>query len=564
MAIKVIASLYDAVSDNAPYESMFFAMDEVIESVLGQPHIEESAENLNPLFMPHFERAAHIFDVLSQKKTVTPLTYVQQRSVASAVVDSSGHILAANDMFREEFSDMPKSLHDLFSSSGDKGRFQKLTKANAEDSQALLNIDLPDKSTSISLLAGFVPDIDHPTDRLIYVVAIQPRWNDGVGDLLAETFKLNTAEIDILKAFVTTGSVQAVADQRGRSIRTVRTQLSRIFGQMNISGQTGLALFLATLSGLQSEVAGQDTENGTRAGRKTEIKRHVLNPMGHQTEILEYGRPDGDPVFLIQSTHPADLTVDLRRQLYEAGLRVIAPLKPGSGESAKISGQSGPEQMAPIYFDIIQSMGIEKPILAGQASGGLYALHLANSFPNVAKAVCLIDTGVPFKNRLEIMRLHKNIRRTMIPARFFPELLFLPHKLVAANFKRSAEGEASVIDYFFIGSPIERELTQTKKQAYDATKSIISYSFDDPDRLVKDVSRWASDWSSVLQDVATNHRLRFVHDTDNQMFKIDPVRTFAGAAGPNCDIKETAGAGQLAAFEYSKNLVQAIKGLGKD
>ena len=189
----------------------------------------------------------------------------------------------------------------------------------------------------------------------------------------------------------------------------------------------------------------------------------------------------------------------------------------------------------------------------------LYALAFAQQFPALCKGVCLIDTGTPFAGRTDLMALPRNIRRTMVPARYFPDILKLPHKLVAANFNRSKRGEASVVDYFFSDSPHDQGLTRTTQWAYEVTRDIIAHSFDDTDRLVQDVSHWASDWGPMLRAVAQQKPMQFVHGQDNDMFVLGPIESFA-KDHPLADVTPLPG-GQLAAFENPETVATSLRAL---
>lgn len=561
-ALQVISHLYEAVAEGADYEPMFFAMDEVIDQVLGDPAIEEKAAELTPLFQAHFDRAAHVFDIMSRQETETPLKYVESRSNATAVVVSTGQILVANAAFESGFGPAGHNLEEQFATPADRNRFIALARSNAPDGRTIINLNTPKDARPVSVLAGLLPNVELPQigERAISLMLIKPRWDASTGDLLREAYDLSSAEIEILQSFVETGSVQGVAKRRGRSIRTVRTQLSRVFAQMGIDGQTGLAMFLATLEGLQNGTERSDPAEPRQAPPKAAIRSEVIRISGYATEVLEYGHPEGDPVLLLQSTHPPDLTDALRVRMFEQRLRVIAPLKPGSGRSDRIAEHPEPERMARVYRKVLQSIGVGPVIVAGQASGGLFALEFARQYPDSTMAVCLIDTGVPFRDRSELMELPGTIRRTMVPARYFPNILYLPHRLVASNFRRSRKGEAQVVDYFFTGSPAERELTRTRRDAYDVTRALIDYSFDDTDSLVRNVAMWASDWHPLLEQVARRTRIRFFHGLENRMFRVDRIEAWLRNHN-NCDLITAPSAGQLAAFQHPDILTNAISTL---
>lgn len=100
-----------------------------------------------------------------------------------------------------------------------------------------------------------------------------------------------------------------------------------------------------------------------------------------------------------------------------------------------------------------------------------------------------------------------------------------PHRIFAANFRRSAAAEAAVVDYFFEDDPVDQMLTRTSRHYYEITRRIIEYSFEDVDRLVADVTRWAKDWSDLLRIIDT-HRIHFIHGADNNLFTANKIENW--------------------------------------
>lgn len=557
--LRVISNLYDSVANEAPYEPFFYAMDEVLNQIDDQQDQDSWISVTRTTILGHFAKAAHVFDLLSRKRLETPLIFVEKSPAATCVMDRDGHVIAANRRFEAAIGGDLRSLQVLFATPEDTRRLAALCAANDVTKRAIVHIVLSERST-VPVLIGHAEQVElqDREQTALFASLIQPVWREETGELLSDTFDLKPAEIDILQQFVETGSIQKVAEIRQRSIRTVRTQVSSIFAKMGIQGQTDLAFFLATLGDLSEGSApdcnGPDPQS---RARDADIRSLVLTLNGAVTEVLDYGPADGAPVFLIQSTHPPELTRTLRRHLFEAGLRVIAPIKPGSGCSEFIAKRPDPEQMAQMYARLLDKLSVEQAVIAGQSSGGLYALEFAKQYPDKCISVVLIDTGVPFRSRAEIMKLPAGLRRTMIPARFLPDLLYLPHKIVASNFRRSREGEASVVNYFFADSPAERELTRTKREYYNVTRNIISYSFDDTDRLVEDVVRWASNWEPLLRSVSSAQKIHFFHGQDNTFFTVSRIEDWIAKRG-NCELTTAPSAGQLAAFAHPELLTQVL------
>jgi pimeloyl-ACP methyl ester carboxylesterase len=361
----------------------------------------------------------------------------------------------------------------------------------------------------------------------------------------------------VLESLVESGAISEVAKSRGRSIRTVRTQLSNIFAKLGLSGQTELALFLATLAQLMTK-KGKPSDVGKDwfpASSKA-IERGQAAITGGTASYIKYGDPNGTPVLMIHTTTPPDMTPDFRQSCKHAGLRIIAVHKPGSGGYEGRDSGAGPKDLAADYAAILDAEKVEQAIIAGHCSGGLYALQFAKTYPKRCRGLILIDTGLPFTGRKELMALPKGLRRTFLPARYIPEVLLVPHRIFAANFKRSAEGEAAVVDYFFENDPIDQMLTRTDRQYYEITRRTIGYSFEDVTRLVADVTRWARDWSDLLRVVDT-HRIHFIHGETNNLFAADKIEDWVKTQD-NASAEIATGKGQLQLYQDPEIFTRAI------
>ncbi len=567
-ALRVISRLYDTLTNRADYDPMLIAMDDFIDTQLAKGPAGRETADLRRFFGAHFQQVGEVFDLLMRDEEETPVSYVDRQASATAIVDASGKLVARNEAFDKVFGSDgagPSDLTAFFASPDDASRLAAIARTNRMGMKTILSVAADDAPRNMALLLSHARGVtgyraDAP---LLSATLIQPTWTTALGDMLAEAFHLTAAELETLQAFVESGSVQGIAERRGRSIRTVRTQLSRIFAQMGMSGQTELAMFLAAAGQLQGT---DQAEAYTAAARPLDadrdLGRRVVTTSQGPVEVLEYGDPKGLPVLLLQSTHPPDLTAPFRRALEQAGLRILAPLKPGAGQTARQDKKAGPAALAPLYRDAMLAHGVKRAVVAGQASGGLYALEFARQFPSLTQALCLIDTGVPFPDKRALLNLPPANRRTMLPARYFPEMLLLPHRLVADKFETSPKGQAKVVDYFFQDSPEDQHLTRTDRTYYEITRAIIAYSFLDTDRLVRDVAAWASDWSDLLEDVAAQTRLRFVQGNANLMFRCDAIQRFLDRGWPRADLVELPG-GQLAAYQSADAVAHALADLAR-
>lgn len=557
-ATQVLSGLYEAIADHSQFDAMLEAVDDFLDA--NPDGLEARDADWREAFRQHFGRVGQFLDLDMEQERESPLVYVEKQVVPAAVITRKLDIVASNELFSGYVPASPPSIGAAFSSPADKRRLSELFKANGNTNPVLVSLSFPNVAAPVFVVAMKSPQLElsGQTGALVTIKIARATWNPGLVPLLETAYNLTQAEIEVLKGLVEYGSVNSVAVARGRSVRTVRTQLTSIFAKLGLTSQTELALFLATLSQLMTKKR-RPSEIGLdwSHDEEKEIQRASVQTEGHTLAYVKYGEPNGTPVLLIHSTTPPEMTPNFRAICKQNNLRVIGVHKPGAGGSSPRSPDDGPKELAQCYRAVLEAESISETVVAGHCSGGLYALQFARAFPTLSKGIVLIDTGVPFKTRRELMALPKSLRRTFLPARYIPEILLVPHRIFAANFNRSAAGEARVVDYFFGDNPVDQYLTQTKRAYYEITRQIIAYSFEDVGRLVADVQRWASNWSDMLEAVKSK-KLVFVHGEENRLFESDKIAQFS-ADQQMTQLLAADGCGQLQTYQRPQLFADAVK-----
>ncbi len=556
-ATQVLSGLYQAIADHAQIDAILNAMDDFLDS--NPEGLEAGEADWKSMFREHFGRVGQFLDVDPPVEKDSPIVHVDKQVVPALVMNRHHEVIAFNELFLKITDGPITSLRDAFTTPNDKRRLEQLASTNGTAASILISLTLPNATGPVFVVAT-KNDLLEVTGRSGPFVALKvarATWNPDLVPLLEAAYGLTPAEIEILEGLVEGGSVSSVAIERERSVRTVRTQLTHIFGKLGLSSQTELALFLATLTQLMTkEKSPSDIGKSWQSLSSDDIARHKISIAGRDVAYLKYGDPDGVPVLMLHSTTPPEMIPEFRKECRRAGLNVVAIHKPGSGGSSPRPAQDGPAELAADYAAVLDAENIDRAIIAGHCSAGLYALQFADTYKSRSQAVILIDTGVPFKNRRELMKLPKSLRRTFLPARYIPEVLVVPHRIFAANFRRSAAGEARVVDYFFQDCPVDQNLTRTDRTYFEITRQIIQYSFEDVDRLVADVCRWAKDWSDLL-DARAGRPTIFLHGAENRMFEADKIIERASKTeGFSARIVDDCG--QLQCYQMPKLFTQAI------
>lgn len=547
-ATQVLSGLYQAIADHAQIDAILHAMDDFLDS--NPEGLEAGEADWKSMFREHFGRVGQFLDVDPPVEKDSPIVHVDKQVVPALVMNRHHEVIACNELFLKVTDGPVTSLRDAFSTPNDKRRVEQLARANGDAAPILISLTLQNTSGPVFVVAT-KNDLLEVTGRngpFVTLKVARATWNPDLVPLLEEAYGLTPAEIEVLEGLVEGGSVSTVAIERDRSVRTVRTQLTHIFGKLGLTSQTELALFLATLTQLMTkEKRPSDIGKSWQSGSSDDIIHCKISIADRDVAYLKYGDPDGTPVLMLHSTTPPEMIPGFRQECRHAGLNMVAVHKPGSGGSSPRPAQDGPAELAADYAAILDAEGIDQAIIAGHCSAGLYALQFSEAYQRRSRAVLLIDTGVPFRNRRELMKLPKSLRRTFLPARYIPEVMVVPHRIFAANFQRSPAGEARVVDYFFQDCPVDQNLTRTDRTYFEITRQIIQYSFEDVDRLVADVCRWAKDWSHLL-DARAERPTVFLHGDENRLFEADRIIERAEKTN-GLSVQISKGCGQLQCYQ---------------
>lgn len=137
-------------------------------------------------------------------------------------------------------------------------------------------------------------------------------------------------------------------------------------------------------------------------------------------DVAPEGSPNGDTVVLLHGKNFCAATWEESiRALSAAGYRVVAPDQVGFCKSSKPEHyQFSFEQLAANTHDLLQKIGVERPIVMGHSTGGMLAFRYALMYPKETKALVAVNPigledwkakGVPLKT---IDQLYQNELKT--------------------------------------------------------------------------------------------------------------------------------------------------------
>lgn len=217
---------------------------------------------------------------------------------------------------------------------------------------------------------------------------------------------------------------------------------------------------------------------------------------GRQLQYREYGHPDGFPIIHNHGGMVSGLDLRSGHAAAETlGLRVIAPNRPGIGQSASLPNRTLHGWSSDLS-ELLTRLEIEECGVLGWSMGGQYALALAAHLSQVRQAV-VVAGALPLNGTGRLEELHWTDRwATKLCQRNsrFANTLATWASFLVARFAREL-----ILVYAALIGEKERQGAQSMDRSWLAMA--MSEAFRQPDGLVEECRAWGRPWGFDLADV---------------------------------------------------------------
>lgn len=260
---------------------------------------------------------------------------------------------------------------------------------------------------------------------LALVLSTELVWPEGFAAMVQEAFGLTLAEVEIVQGITLGLPVKDIAEARGRSLETVRTQLRSILAKTETHSQSELVRVVLGLMdvALIPVVPEEDRPEGLRLEPRP---LHWLRSSDdRRLTWIEYGDPRGRPVLFMHLDYglvrwPAAAERAARRR----GLRVITPIRAGYGKTdLHPKGADHLREVVLDYAAVLDHLGVKGAVVLPQGADLRFAMHLANTRPDLVRGIVGASCQLPIRTGAQYERMDKWQRFILANARYAPKVL---------------------------------------------------------------------------------------------------------------------------------------------
>jgi pimeloyl-ACP methyl ester carboxylesterase/DNA-binding CsgD family transcriptional regulator len=260
---------------------------------------------------------------------------------------------------------------------------------------------------------------------LALVVSTEVVWPEGFAVTVQEAFGLTPAEVEIVRGVTLGHPLRTIAEARGRSVETVRTQVRSILAKTETHSQAEL---VRVVLGLMDLTAIQTPKEvlPSRAGALAPCPLHEMRgPDGRRLTWIAFGDPAGAPVLYMHLDFgfirwPAVA----ERAAAARGLRVVVPVRQGYGRTEALA--KGADHLLGVtrdYAAVMDHLGLRDAVVVPMGADLRFAMNLANTRPDLVRGIVGAACQLPIRTPEQYDRMDKWQRFILANARHAPKLL---------------------------------------------------------------------------------------------------------------------------------------------
>lgn len=564
-----IDRLYDVALDPARYEALLDHWESAIRPL--REHADFDAPRLldDPLIAGHFDRASAFLDRVDTSGEPDEIERILAPfdRVAAFVMDAEQGILAANDAARRHLkikagarlSDLPINPEDIDA----VRRTLRSVLSDSRENTAILRVRSARKGQFTVLRLQLCATADGKP--LVLAASNEVGWPGGFRDILRQAFGLTAAEADVVRALVECGSLAEIAEQRSRSLDTVRAQVKSILSKTETHSQVELvrlALSMMDIMSLTLDAAPGPRVVSRGYGELEELTyKSLISADGRRHDYLVLGAPKGRPLLYLPLDYglmrwPAPAEAEATR----LGIRVIVPVRPGYGLSDPVPKKG--DYDAALLADtraVLDAEGVTRCPVLTLGGDSYYGFQLALQQRERITALIGCAGVLPLTRREQFERMEKWHRFILAGAKYTPHLL--PFMVKAGFLLARKIGKRGFIHAVYGQCPADVE-TFENPEVFEAmvTGSEVALSEDHIAHAAfsaQILGRQQTDWSEDLAALKGRLPVIFMNGLQDPQVPEATLREFQ-RDHDWIDYREYDDAGQLVFFRHWRDALDIL------
>lgn len=547
---ELIERIYASALEPGRYDDLMRMWQQHVETALEAMPGDIDAEDVSPPrrlqsdeLERHFLRAFSILERLGRShddaQSVEALIEVQNQP--SLLVEPDGRIASANVAAKAALGIKEGDTVEALAIDVDGLRNLKAALASLASQQpsrliAVARISMDDGSGDLVLALSRAERPDGAPPLGLLTVA-DLAWSLRIGEVLSRAFGLTETECDIARALVSGETAREIAQTRGRSLETVRSQVKSVLRKVDVHSQSELIRLTAAL--VQLDMRAEAPTQPTPALPTSFLMRPGRRRLFYST----IGPEDGRPVLFIHGMLDGHgITARCNLLLEERKIRLICPVRPHFGASDPDGGPKGaPDRVAKDIAALLDHLGVQRVPVIGHMAGSVYAFAAARHLGDRVSGILCVSGGVPIVSHEQFAMMTPRQRIVAYTARYTPTLL--PLILRAGIALLDSGGSHAFMKALYENAPVDYRIA-SRPDVFPILASGYKFTVEQGHGAFEVDSRQVTrDWSHYVD--GTRQRVVLVHGRHDPVVRIRTVTRFAERYPGRVRLREVTDEGQL-------------------
>lgn len=394
---------------------------------------------------------------------------------------------------------------------------------------------------------------------LALVVSTELVWPEEFAGTVQEAFGLTTAEIDIVRGITLGQPVKEIAEARGRSAETVRTQLRSILSKTETHSQSELVRVLLGLM----DVMALPTEGAAPVPRAGALEPVVFNSMiavdGRRLTWIEFGAPFGAPCLVFHTDYGlVRWPASAEREAVRLGIRVIVPVRAGYGRTDALAATI--DQLDGVtrdYLALLDHLRLHRVAALVMGSALRFAMSVSLARPDLMSGILGAACQLPLQGPAQYERMDKWQRFVVANALHAPKIL--PFVVKAALSLARRVGKEAYFAQANGGSPADMECfsrPEVREAVLVGSEILLRDGLTAHEAFLADCIDSARDWSALVHK--TRVPVRLLQGDQDPMTPMQTVQELM-ADFKTLDVEFLPQTGQLLFFAEWPRILQELE-----
>gem|GEM_PF-733805 len=376
-----------------------------------------------------------------------------------------------------------------------RGYLSTIPVTQAEDQVFLATIEADDTRSCMALIQRPVA-----ADGLARISVSYIDWSERLLSRIGAAFGLTSAETSVLAGHLHNQSPGEIAEERGRSLETIKSQSKSILRKSGCARMSDVIHIAASIAYLLREMPDTTTESPAPLSWETPKDGLQFCQVRGERQLAWYrvGSGTRPALFihgLIQGPFFSDKFVQL---LDENDLFLICPSRPSFGYSQPSSTRKNYNQtVVEDCVDLLKHLAISSlPVIAHQG-GSSHGFRIARTLGSACSGLAIVDGGVPVHDEASLRYMDSGSRMMAAANRRSPSFLKMLTRLGLTTYR--VRGIEAFLHELYGNSAPDMVALEDDEIAHVAARGIFHVTEQSAEIWVRDGNAAMEDWEQDFE-----------------------------------------------------------------